>query len=61
MPEAKVVVPALAPVTVTVCGVFQLADVNVTLAGDTVPSLVLLDDSPMVTLASGWLDRKSVV
>jgi len=42
------------PVTVTVCGnVSQLDVVNVTLIGATVPSLTLVDDSPMLTLAAG--------
>src|SRR5262249_40380078 len=41
------------PVTVTVCGTFQLALVNVTLAGATVPSVKSLDDSPIVTFAAG--------
>src|SRR5262249_18197784 len=43
---------SLTPVTVTVCGVFQLAGVNVMLAG-TVPSLVSLDDRFTVTSATG--------
>ena len=38
--------------TVTVWGVFQLAAVNVTMAGDTVPSVVSLDVRPIVTSAS---------
>ena len=38
------------PVTVTVCGAFQLAVVNVTLAGLTVPSAVLLLRSGMTTV-----------
>jgi len=41
------------PVTVIVCGTFQLAGVNVTDPVDTVPSAVLLDASAMVTLPSG--------
>src|SRR5438876_898754 len=41
------------PVTVTVWGVFQFADVNVRLAGATVPSAVLLDEIPTETLAVG--------
>ena len=41
------------PVTVTVCGVFQFAGVKVRLTGETVPSLVLLDDKSMVTSAVG--------
>ena len=39
--------------TVTVCGVFQFAAVNVTLAGLTVPSDGLLELSPIVTSAVG--------
>ena len=41
------------PVRVTVWAVFQLAVVNVKLAGETVPSAVLLDERPRVTLAVG--------
>ena len=41
--------------TVTVWGVFQLAAVKVRLAGETVPSVVSLDDKPIVTSAVGWL------
>jgi hypothetical protein len=40
-------------VTVTVCGVFQLADVKVKLAGATVPSVASLELSPIVTSAVG--------
>ncbi len=43
------------PVTVTTCGVFQVAGVIVTLAGDTVPSVRSLDDSAITTSATGWL------
>src|SRR5437016_2846648 len=43
------------PVTVTVCGVFQLADVKVSEAGATVPSVVSSELSPIVTGAVGWL------
>ena len=39
--------------TVTVCGVFQLAAVKVNVAGDTVPSVVSLDEMPIVTSAAG--------
>ena len=42
------------PVTVTVWAVFQLAAVKVRLAGEVVPSAVLLDERPIVTLAVGW-------
>ena len=42
------------PVTVTICGVFQLAGVNVRLAGDTISLVVSLDDRSMVTAAVGW-------
>ena len=38
------------PVTVTVCGVFQLAAVNVNDEGDTVPSVPSVDESPIETL-----------
>ena len=41
------------PVTVTVCGVFQLPDVNVTLDGLTVPSAVFELLRPTVTFAVG--------
>ena len=48
------------PVTVAVCGVFQLPDVNVSEAGDTVPSVRSLDERPMVTFADGWLSSTTV-
>src|SRR3954471_7828885 len=48
------------PVTVTVCAAFQLAGVNVSAAGETVPSVVSLEDSAMVTLAVGWALRATV-
>src|SRR5258706_360530 len=48
------------PVTVTVCATFQLAVVNVSEAGATVPSVRSLDDSPIVTFAVGWLFRTTV-
>ena len=51
---------SLTPVIVTVCVVFQLAAVKVRLDGETVPSAVLLEVSPMVTLAVGWLVRTTV-
>src|SRR5688572_10810459 len=41
------------PVIVTVCGVFQFAAVNVNVAGETVPSPVLLDDNGIVTSSVG--------
>src|SRR5437870_5481146 len=41
------------PVTVTVCGVFQLPAVNVTDEGETVPSAVLELDRPIVTVSVG--------
>jgi len=47
-------------VTVTICGVFQFAGVNVTLVGETVPSLVSSDDRPIVTSAVGWVFRTIV-
>ena len=43
------------PVTVTVWGRFQSADVNVRLAGETVPSAVLLLDTGITTSAVGLL------
>src|SRR4051812_37434813 len=42
------------PVTVTVCGVLQLAEVKVNDAGETVPSVVSLELRPIVTLAVGF-------
>src|SRR5260221_8748493 len=48
------------PVTVTVWAVFQLGGVNVTVGGATVPSAVLLDERATVTLAVGWLARRTV-
>ena len=39
----------------TVWAVFQLPVVNVTLAGATVPSAVSVLESPIETLAVGWL------
>src|SRR5688572_20565219 len=51
---------SLTPRTVTVCGTFQVAGVNVTLFGCTVPSLVSLLDSPTITLASGGVLRTIV-
>ena len=44
---------SLTPVTVTVCGIFQLAVVKVTLDTLIVPSVVSLELSPMVTSAVG--------
>ena len=41
------------PVTVTVCKTFQLAAVNVSDVGDTVPSATLLLDTGMTTFAVG--------
>ena len=48
------------PLTVTRCGVFQLALVNVSDAGDTVPSAVLELDRPITTFALGWLPSTTV-
>ena len=48
------------PVTVTVCGVLQFADVNVSEAGLTVPSVVSLELTAMVTSAVGWLSSTTV-
>ena len=46
---------SLPPVTVTVCVVLQLAVLKVTLAGDTLPSLVSLLLRLIRTLAAGWV------
>src|SRR4051812_33272255 len=51
---------SLTPVIVTVCGVLQLAAVKSTLAAEVVPSVVLLEESAMVTLAVGW-DGSAIV
>ena len=48
------------PVTVTVWAVFQVAGVNVTLAGATAPSVTSVVASPMLTLAAGWLFSTTV-
>ena len=48
------------PATRTVWGVLQLTEVKVRLPGDTVPSDVLLELSPMVTLAVGWESSTTV-
>jgi hypothetical protein len=48
------------PVTVTVCATLQFADVNVRLAAETVPSVVLLLLSPTLTFAVGWLANTTV-
>src|SRR5258706_287348 len=48
------------PVTVTVCATFQFAVVNVSVAGATVPSVRSLDDNPIVTLAVGRSEERSV-
>src|SRR5204862_2667537 len=48
------------PVTVTVCATFQLAVVNVKLAGATVPSAGLLELNAMVTSAVGCEVRTTV-
>ena len=49
----------MTPVTVTVCATFQLAAVNVTLAGLTVPSVVSFELRPIVTSAVGC-DRSTI-
>ena len=41
------------PVTVTVCAVFQFAVVNVSDAGETVPSVASLELSAVLTFAVG--------
>jgi hypothetical protein len=48
------------PVTVTVCGTFQSAAVNVRLAAETVPSVVSLEATGMTTSAVGSLVRTTV-
>ena len=48
------------PVTVTVCATFQSAAVNVTLAGETVPSDVSSLVSAIATSAVGLLPRTTV-
>ena len=45
---------------VAVCAVFQLAGVKVKFAGDTVPSVVSLLESAIVTSAVGWLVSTTV-
>jgi hypothetical protein len=47
-------------VTVTVCATFQFAAVNTTLAGETVPSVVSVEESGIVTLAVGCEVRTRV-
>src|SRR6185369_9318307 len=49
-----------APVTMTVCGVFQSAAVNVRLVAETVPSVVSLEATGITTSAVGWLVRTTV-
>src|ERR1041385_9218988 len=46
-----------APVTVTVCGRFQSAAVNVRLETELEPSVASLDATGMTTSAVGWLVR----
>ena len=48
------------PVRVTVCALFQFADVNVTDDGATVPSAVFELLNPIVTFAVGWLVSTTV-
>ena len=48
------------PVTVIVRATFQLTEVNVTLAGATVPSLTSSLESAIVTSAVGWLPSTTV-
>ena len=43
------------PVRVSVCAVLQFAGVNVTLTGDTVPSVSSSEIRPIVTSAVGWV------
>ena len=44
----------------TLCAMFQSAAVNVRLAGETVPSAVLLLDTGIITSAVGWLVSRTV-
>ncbi len=46
--------------TVTVWGTYQLAVLKVTLPGETVPSLRLLEETATVTLSVGWLSSTMV-
>src|SRR5438552_18016094 len=45
------------PVTVTVCGAFQLAAVNVRVDALTMPSVASLEATGITTSAVGWLFR----
>src|SRR5438132_1506093 len=53
-------IASFTPVTVTVLATFQFAGVKITLAGETVPSVVSLELSPIVTGAVGLLLRTIV-
>ena len=46
--------------TVTVCGVFQLAVVNVRLAAETIPSAVFAEETATATSYAGALARTTV-
>src|SRR5690606_32675628 len=48
------------PETATICGTFQFSGVNVRLLAETVPSVVLLEATAMVTAAVGWLSRTTL-
>ena len=48
------------PVTVTVCGVFQLAFVKVRVLGESVASPVSLEDTEKTTFDAGWALRTMV-
>lgn len=52
--------PSATPVTVIVCRTFQLPEVKVRLAGETVPALELLEESPTVTSVVGWEVRTTL-
>jgi len=51
---------SLTPVMVMVCGTFQFTVVNVTLPALTVPSVVSVELSPIVTSAVGWAFNTTV-
>lgn len=48
------------PVTVTVCGTFQLPGVKVSRVGETVPAAGLLDARPKLTSAVGCVVSTAV-
>ena len=56
LPSAAV---SLTPVTTTVCGVAQFDGVKVRLLTETVPSVVSLEETAIVTSAAGAASRKT--